>query len=243
MTTPFNEAESHFLRSQRALALEVPPSVHQAVTDAYDKLRVAERAHFGQSVVQRWANRLPFMQQSVLLTAVRGPDGLPKYHPSKYLLRWYRRCLLLSAMDGRVLTDPAELNGGSFTGPSVESAPNPAEAHHYRAWGMLRDGSHHLPAGVGDWRDTWMEAMDDWVTAYIRALDEVSHHFQLHFIHAVEIMGYKHDDDLIRAWWHGVYLRLVKDMHLRPEPEADLDERLSDNRDNWLKHGDTATVD
>jgi len=43
------------------------------------------------------------MQQSVLLTAVRGPDGLPKYHSSKYLLRWYRRCILLSAMDGRVL--------------------------------------------------------------------------------------------------------------------------------------------
>lgn len=196
-----------------------------------------------QSVTQEWCNSLPFMQQSVLLTAVRGPDGLPKYHPSKYLLRWFRRCLLLSAMDGRVLVDPCEPNGGSFTGPSVECAPEYSTAHHYRAWGMLRDGSHHLPDGVGDWRDTWQEAMDDWVTAYIRGLDEVPHHFQLHFMHAVEIMGYKHDNARIRGWWFQVYLRLVKDMHLRPELEIALDERLSDSRENWLKHGDEATVD
>lgn len=166
------------------------------------------------SVVQEWVARLPKMQQTVLLTAVRGPDGLPKYHATKYVLRWYRRCILLSALDGKVLTDPAEPNGGSFTGPSV-------------------------PAG--DQVDDWRWQMDERVTEYLRALDEVPHHFQLHLMHAVEILGYKHPDPLTRDWWHGVYTRLVHDMHLWPETEEQLDQRLGDSRAGWLARGDVAT--
>ena len=37
------------------------------------------------SVTQFWVHELTFMQQSVLLTAIRGPDGLPKDHISKTL--------------------------------------------------------------------------------------------------------------------------------------------------------------
>lgn len=165
------------------------------------------------SVLQEWVTDLPMMQQTVLLTAVRGPDGLPKYHPTKYLLRWYRRCILLSALDGKVLTDPAETNGGSFTGPSVDSL------------------------------SLWPEQMDGRVTEYLRALDEVPHHFQLHLMHAVEIVGYKHPDERIREWWRHVYVRLVHDMHLWPEAEDQLDQRLGDSRDGWLARGDVATND
>jgi hypothetical protein len=168
----------------------------------------------GRSVVQDWVAELPMMQQTVLLTAVRGPDGLPKYHPTKFVLRWYRRCILLSAMDGRVLADPIDPSGGSFTGPSGE-------------------------VGHDDWR--W--SLDDRVTEYLRALDEVPHHFQLHLMHAVEILGYKHPDLLTRDWWHGVYVRLVHDMHLWPETEEQLDARLSDSREGWLARGDVATND
>lgn len=189
------------------------------------------------AVTQEWTHALPMMQQSVLLTAVRGPDGLPKYHPSKYLLRWYRRCVLLSAIDGRVLTDPFEPNGGSFTGPSVTQGPRG-----YSAGGYLRDGAWH-GSGVGqEWRATWAQALDDWVDAYLRSLDEVPHHFQMHFLHAAEIVGYKHPDPAIAGWWHGLYVRLVHDLHLRPESEKDLDDRLSDNRDRWLAHADQATT-
>lgn len=195
------------------------------------------------SVLQPWVEDLTMMQQSVLLTTVRGPDGLPKYHCSKYLLRWYRRCILLSAMDRRILADPCEKNGGSFTGPSVEAIPDWEHAHHYRAIGMLRDGTQHRPDGVGDWRDTWYEAMDDWVTEYLRSLDEVPHHFQLHFLHGAEILGYKHPTPNTRLWWHTVYNRLTFDMHLRPEPESEMDYRLGDNRQQWINAGDIATQD
>ena len=35
------------------------------------------------NVLQDWVSDLPMMQQTVLLTAVRGPDGLPKYHAGR----------------------------------------------------------------------------------------------------------------------------------------------------------------
>ena len=111
------------------------------------------------SALQPWVMNLPIMQQSVLMTAIRGPDGLPKYGPTKMLLRWYRRCILLSAMDGEVLSNPSDPRGGSFTGPSV----------------------FHISAD-------WEEVMDGIVGEYIQSLDAVPHHFQLHFMHAAEIV-------------------------------------------------------
>lgn len=175
----------------------------------------------GRAVTQDWVLDLPLMQQTVLLTAVRGPDGLPKYHPTKWLLRWYRRCVLLSALDRRVIPDPGEQNGGSFTGPSIVDSAD------IRAW----------------WHgEPWQTFLDRRVDAYLQSLDEVPHHFQLHLMHAVEIVGYKHPDEgEIRPWWHAVYLRLVHDMHLWPETEVQLDIRLGDSRDGWLDRADPAT--
>lgn len=170
-----------------------------------------------KSVFQEWTSALPMMQQTVLLTAVRGPDGLPKYGPCKYLLRWFRRCILLSAMDKRALTTPYENNGGSFTGPSITIKP-----------GQEND---------------WEELMEPLIAGYLQSLDAIPHHFQLHFMHAAEILGYKHPDTRIREWWCALYLRLVKDMHLYPESEQQMDERLGDERSGWLKHADPATTD
>lgn len=171
------------------------------------------------NVIQPWVSDLPMMQQTVLLTAVRGPDTLPKYHPAKFLLRWYRRCILLSAMDGKILTDPSSSNGGSFTGPSCAK-----------------------PSSLTD--TTWQDQMDMRVTDYLRALDEVPLHFHMHLLHAVEIVGYKHPENDIGAWWLiNVYWRFVKDLHLAPESESSLNARLGDNRAAWLEHGDEATND
>ena len=112
-------------------------------------------------VTQEWTWALPMMQQTVLLTAIRGPDGLPKYGPVKMLLRWYRRCILLSAMDGAVLSMPYHQNGGSFTGPSI--------------------------ADPGD--EPWETGMDAIVSEYLRTVDAIPHHAHLHLMHAVENSG------------------------------------------------------
>lgn len=164
-------------------------------------------------VTQEWTHTLPMMQQTVLLTAVRGPDGLPKYGSVKMLLRWYRRCVLLSAMDGKVLENPHDDNGGSFTGPSL---------------------------GVPIER--WEVGMNTHVDAYLRELDAIPHHFHMHLMHAAEILGYKHPEPRVREWWLRVYARFVNDMHLHLETADEMDERLGDDRSGWLRRADPATV-
>ncbi len=166
-------------------------------------------------VTQQWTHEITFMQQTVLLTAVRGPDGIAKYHPVKFLLRWYRRCILVSSLDGCVLDSPTDPRGGSFMGPSYDPSS-----------GCM----------------CWQEAMDGIVDRYLQSTDELPHHFQMHFMHAAEIVSYKHPEREVREWWGGVYWRLVHDMHLYPETEQQLDARLSDSRDGWLARADRATV-
>lgn len=166
-------------------------------------------------VTQVWTHSLPMMQQTVLLTAIRGPDNMPKYSGVKMLLRWYRRCVLLSAMDGCAITNPIDTNGGSFTGPSLE-------------------GDDDL--------DCWEDRMQAHINEYLRQTDALPHHYQMHFMHAVEILGYKHPDSRIKFFWHQLYLRLVNDFHLHPETEQELNERLGDTRAGWLKRADPATV-
>lgn len=166
-------------------------------------------------VMQPWTYSLTMMQQTVLLTAIRGPDGVGKYHPSKYMLRWYRRCVLYGALDHNIFTTPHERGGGSFTGPSC------------------------TPPKSGDWSEVMQPVFDD----YLRSLDELPHHFQLHFMHASEIVGYKHPDDTIRAWWRYVYEQLANDMHLNPESEEQMDFRLGDSEAQWRATASHATQD
>lgn len=200
------------------------------------------------TVLQEWIGGLTLMQQTVLLTAVRGPDGLPKYGPAKMLLRWYRRCILLSAMDRAVLENPLIDAGGSFTGPSislltlqgraVDRAEARADERAYKKWELSLDDA------IADQEDEdgWEPLMHDIVGQYLRDLDAIPHHFQLHLLHAAEIVGYKHPDGRIRRWWQQTYERLVHDMHLWPETEEQLDQRLGDCREQWLARNDPATV-
>lgn len=150
------------------------------------------------SVLQNWVQDLKYMQQSVLITSLRGPDGIRKDHSIKVLCRWLRRCVLISAFDGKVLSDPYEKGGGSFTGPLI-----------------------------------FPMTLEDASKEYLRYIDELPHHFQLHFMHATEILGYKHPEPWIREWWNKFYLSIVNDAHLNPESEERMDRRLGDNESNW----------
>jgi hypothetical protein len=169
-----------------------------------------------KSVTQEWTHALPMMQQTVLITGIRGPDGIAKYGSVKMLLRWFRRCVLLSALDGKVLDNPYDQNGGSFTGPSVKV--------------------------VDVFDDPWEVPMNLHVDEYLRCQDALPFHFQMHFMHSAEILGYKHPDPRTKEWWNGVYLRLVSSMHLHPESESEMDSRLGDSRAGWLERADAATV-
>lgn len=177
-------------------------------------------------VLQEWVLKIPMMQQTVLLVALRGPDGVPKYGPTKMLLRWYRRCILFSSLDGVVLTSPADKRGGSFTGPSFDSCEKP-----------IKEASNFAK------HQSWTFWMDEIVGDYLKNLDAIPHHFQLHLMHGIQILGYKHPDPKIRDWWYKVYARLVNDMHLCVEPEHVMDKRLGDTLEGWAENCDPATKD
>lgn len=166
------------------------------------------------AVLQEWVMGLPFMQQSTLLASIRGPDNAPKFHKSKPIIRWYRRCVLRSAFDGTEFRDPLTPGGGSFCGPVKND----------------RD--------TGPSARTWQDQIQFCADDYLEARDELPHHFQMHFMHAVEIVGYKHPSIDIRIWWATIYQRLVHAMHVWPESVYEMDKRLGDNLDQWMDRAD-----
>jgi hypothetical protein len=192
------------------------------------------------SVLQPWLHELPFMQQTVLLTAIRAPDGTGKYSPPKMLLRWLRRCVLISALDNLVLINPFDPRGGSFTGPSCQCADSdPSVEVNENFLAFLR--KHY---GHGKGRDldlSWFPFMWVHVGEYLQTLDSIPLHFHKHFLHACEILGYQHPNESIRVFWHLTYLRLVDDLHLSPESKDAMNSRLGDDRSGWLARGDIAT--
>lgn len=172
------------------------------------------------SVLQEWTQELTLMQQSVLIAGVRGPDGIRKDHPVKVLCRWFRRSFLVSAFERKTMWHPGEEGGGSFTGPVrglyVDPQLNPASGN-----------------DVGDRMLTGWAALDWYAKEYLRYVDELPHHFQLHLMHGAEILGYKHPDTRTRMWWHEFYRSIVNDMHLKPEAESAMDKRLGDKEADW----------
>lgn len=164
------------------------------------------------SAAQPWLNTIPVMQQSVLFSGIRGMDGLAKRHPAKMLVRFYRRCVLISAFDGAALTNPYAEGGGDFTGPSLERP------------------------FVGQ----WPEAMTPHVDAFVRARDEMPLHYFTHMLHAFQIIGCHHPDQTIRDFWWGIYERMCHTLHLFPESPQQLNRRLGDSEAGWREREDCA---
>lgn len=168
------------------------------------------------SAAQPWLNTIPVMQQSVLFSGIRGMDGLRKLHPAKMLVRFYRRCVLISAFEGATLAEPYSPGGGDFTGPSLDL------------------DAHELA------REDWPRAMLGVVNDFVRARDEMPLHYFSHMMHAFQIVGAHHPDETIRLFWWGVYVRMVHALHLFPETVDELDRRLGDTEAGWKERGDCA---
>lgn len=50
-----------------------------------------------ESVIQEWVGGLPFMQQALLMTGMREPDGCPKYNTAKNIIKFMRGAVLKPA--------------------------------------------------------------------------------------------------------------------------------------------------
>jgi len=77
----------------------------------------------------------------------------------------------------------------------------------------------------------WFEAADD----FYASIDHYPNHWILHWMHASEIVGCKHPDDIIRPAFAAMYRRLVRKFHMHPETEEELDHRLNADEDTFSK--------
>lgn len=55
-------------------------------------------------------------------------------------------------------------------------------------------------------------------------------HWYSHAMHALEIIGYEHPDALIQSQAFGLYVAMVHNLHLNPEPKYQQRERLCEDR-------------
>lgn len=95
-------------------------------------------------------------------------------------------------------------------------------------WGERADTFMSLDRIANDRH--WAEDVD----AYLDHVDSLPHHYQMHLMHGAQILGYKHPDTRMQLAWLRFYARAVNDLHLYPEPEAQMDERLNDwGQEGW----------
>ena len=129
------------------------------------------------NVLQEWLSNISFMQQSVLLTAIRGADTLPKKNISKYLLRWYRRCILICAFENKVHHTMHESCTGNFTGAVPASLTRDMLVDEY-----LQDVDaipHHFhlhvvhAAEIIGYKHPITETRDWWYSFYRRAVQDL----------------------------------------------------------------------
>lgn len=69
--------------------------------------------------------------------------------------------------------------------------------------------------------------------AFRKNLDHYPHHYIAHVMHAAEIVGYKHPDEVTRLHWRQFYELLCLGFHVNPETEQQLDERLNADEDSF----------
>lgn len=72
------------------------------------------------------------------------------------------------------------------------------------------------------------------VRKYMECVDYIPHHYHMHLLHGVQVLGYKHPNDDHRQAWNAFYLLGCHDLHMTPETEVEMDRRLSDwNQEGW----------
>jgi hypothetical protein len=85
---------------------------------------------------------------------------------------------------------------------------------------------------------TFIEWVDDRTLmarcdGFAKNLDHYPHHYVMHVIHAIEIIGYKHPSEEVRCRWLTFYYRLVRGLHMNEETEAQLDQRLDADEETF----------
>lgn len=72
--------------------------------------------------------------------------------------------------------------------------------------------------------------------AFRKNLDHYPHHYVMHVVHAVQIIGYTYpSDDVTRAIWCRFYETLCRGLHVPPESPEMMDRRLNADEETFGK--------
>lgn len=125
-------------------------------------------------------------------------------------LTWKQQTVLLTAIrgcDNRPINDPVK--------PIIQE---------YRSI-ILYDAAPTEESSDGFMNQYTDEELDN----FLNHVDEYPVHWFTHFMHAVEIIGYKHPNNEIKNRWNKLYTKLCEDgLKVSTEDENQLDERLKD---------------
>lgn len=72
------------------------------------------------------------------------------------------------------------------------------------------------------------ESFESVANGFWNSHDHYPHHFIMHLLHCSQVIGYKHPDKLISAYWLAFYLQGCLSFHMNPETEKEMDLRLND---------------
>jgi hypothetical protein len=69
---------------------------------------------------------------------------------------------------------------------------------------------------------------------FVKSLDHYPLHYLMHFIHAMEVVGYKHPDLDVRELWASFYRKMCRALHVNPETEQQMDLRLNADEESFF---------
>lgn len=83
---------------------------------------------------------------------------------------------------------------------------------------------------------SWTESRAEFEAKAKRVLDsfdQMPNHWVMHMLQAAQVCGYYYPDPEKRSWWLWFYLKWVRKMHLYPESEEQMNERLNATEDEF----------
>jgi hypothetical protein len=81
------------------------------------------------------------------------------------------------------------------------------------------------------------EQWEHTAATFLRSIDHYPNHWILHWMHACEVVGYKHPDtDVGHAFGSLMYVKIARKFHLGIETEKDLDIRLGADEETFRKN-------
>jgi len=150
------------------MALKTPESViFICSNDCLDK--VMQKSAEEKSVLQTWVMELPLKVQALMITAVRGPDGMPKFNRAKEIVKVLRGHILVCAEGdvGRTPFMTRDMSKIEFKGLCTEFFSDHDSVPHHFYMHLI-----HAAQAIGVYHPD-RDIADMWTYFYLRACTDL----------------------------------------------------------------------